>query len=68
MYIRVKAMWGDKFNQELYIKIKKKGPFPVRGLLFSYTISFPLYYELNRALGMISKVDQSNVNTVGLLV
>ena len=43
-----------------------KGPISVGGLLFSYIIALPLYYELNRALGMKVKVDQTNVNIVGL--
>ena len=52
-------------NELLYIRIKRpdscKGP-----VFFSYIIALPLYYELNKALGMKTKVDQSNVNTVGL--
>ena len=51
----------------MYIRIK--GSIPVRSLLFTYIIALPLYYKLNGALGMKTKVDESNVNTrvIGLI-
>ena len=65
IYVRLKAMQGDEVNQGTVVYQNKNN---VRRLLFSYIIALPLYFELNGTPGIKTKVDQSNVNIVGLQV